>query len=110
MLSHSPFEPLDKVEMKSLSFKMALLLMLASAERMSDIHALSVSPSCMHFLMGTRRFLLKPNPTFVPKILNPTLSFHPAELSAFYPPHFTTQGCGRLNALYAYMWRKQLDS
>ena len=50
-LSRPPFEPLQHVELKVLSFKTALLLALASAKRVSDIHALSVSASCLQFLM-----------------------------------------------------------
>ncbi len=51
-LSHPPFEPLQQIEVKMLSFKTALLLALASAKRMSDIYALSVKPSCIQFLNG----------------------------------------------------------
>ena len=43
-LSCAPFEPLQQVELKMLSFKTALLLALTSAKRVSDIHALSVNP------------------------------------------------------------------
>ena len=51
-LSRPPFEPLHQVELKFLSFKTALLVALASAECVSDIHALSVNPTCMQFLIG----------------------------------------------------------
>ena len=98
-LSRPPFEPLQQVELKVLSFKTALLLALASAKRVSDIHALSVNPSCMQFLMGDSKVLLKPNPAFVPKVFNPALSYRPIELSAFHPPPFGTQEHERLNAL-----------
>ena len=44
-----------------------LLLALASAKRVSDIHALSVHPSCAQLLPGYVRMILKPSPAFVPK-------------------------------------------
>ncbi|KAK7896412.1 hypothetical protein WMY93_021737 [Mugilogobius chulae] len=84
-LSHPPFEPLHQVDLKWLSIKTALLLALASAKRVSDIHALSVSTSCMQFIRGGSKVLLKPNPAFMPKVFNPTLSCLPIELSALSP-------------------------
>lgn len=41
-LSMSPFKPLVKIDFRILSFKMALLLALASVKRVSEIHALLV--------------------------------------------------------------------
>lgn len=98
-LSHPPFEPLQQVELKMLSFKTALLLALASAKRVSDIHALSVNPTCMQFSRGDSRVLLTPNPAFVPKVLNPTGSYSPIELLTFYPPPFSSQEHERLHTL-----------
>lgn len=43
-LSHSPFEPFEQADLKALSLKTALLLPLASAKRVSDIHAFSAHP------------------------------------------------------------------
>ena len=51
-LSSHPFEPLDNVDMKTLSLKVALLLALATAKRVSEIHALSVHPARMRFTAG----------------------------------------------------------
>ncbi len=48
--------------------------------------------------MGDSKVLLKPNPAFEPKVLNPALSYRPIELSAFHPP-FSTQEQERLNVL-----------
>lgn len=98
-LSGPPFEPLLQVELKLLSFKTVLLLALASAKRVSDIHALSVNASCMQFLRGDSKVLLKPNPAFMPKVFNPTLSCLPIELAAFSPPPFSSEEHQRLNAL-----------
>lgn len=98
-LSRTPFEPLHQVELKLLTFKAVLLLALASAKRVSDIHALSVNASCMQFLRGDTKVLLKPNPAFMPKVFNPALSCLPIELSAFSPPPFSSEEQQQLHAL-----------
>ncbi len=95
-LSMSPFEPLDKVDLKILSFKTALLLALASAKRVSDIHAFSVHSACLQFMSGDAGVLLKPNPAFMPKIVKAII---PLELRAFYPPPFASSEQQKLNAL-----------
>ncbi|XP_049341328.1 uncharacterized protein LOC125805033 [Astyanax mexicanus] len=95
-LSAAPFEPLDQVDFKILSFKTALLLALASAKRVSEIHAFSVHSSCMQFSQGDTKICLRPNPVFIPKVIQPCL---PLELQAFYPPPFTSHNQQRLNAL-----------
>ncbi|KAK5882516.1 hypothetical protein CesoFtcFv8_021095 [Champsocephalus esox] len=69
--------------MTHLSLKTVLLLALASAKRVSDIHALSVHPSCTQFSAGQTRVLLKPNPAFVPKVVG---SCTPIDIVAFPPP------------------------
>ncbi len=92
-LSMSPFEPLDKVDLKILSFKMALLLALASAKRVSEIHAFSVHSACLQFMSGDAGVFLKPNPAFMPKILKAIM------LRAFYPPAFVSLEQQKLNAL-----------
>ncbi|XP_047205458.1 uncharacterized protein LOC124857918 [Girardinichthys multiradiatus] len=96
-LSRAPFEPLQQVELKVLSFKTALLIALVSAKRVSDIQALSVNPSCMQFL-GESRVLLKPNPAFIPKVAT-ALPCRALELMAFYPPPFSSQEHERLHTL-----------
>ncbi len=79
-LKGPPFEPLLGASLKHLSLKTVLLLALASAKRVSDIHALSVSPACTQFAPGNTRMVLKPNPVFVPKVVG---SCSPIELAAF---------------------------
>ena len=95
-LSCSPFEPLGQVELKVLSLKTALLLALASAKRVGEIHALSVHQSCMKFSSGNTKVSLQPNPAFVPKVLG---SCSPIELDAFYPPPFSSEEHRRLHLL-----------
>ncbi len=51
-LSQPPFEPLTSVGLKELSLKITLLLALASAKRIGDLHAFSVNNDCMRFGPG----------------------------------------------------------
>lgn len=90
-LTDRPFEPLSQLELRVLLLKMALLLALASAKWVSDIHALSVNPTCMRFSMGDSKVLLRPNPAFMPMVFNPATLNLPIELSAFYPPPFSSE-------------------
>lgn len=50
-----PFKPLLGVSLK----RLAPLLPLASARRVSDIHALSVHPECAQFIQGNMQLTLK---------------------------------------------------
>ncbi|XP_073701195.1 uncharacterized protein [Garra rufa] len=95
-LSMSPFEPLDKIDFKILSFKTALLIALVSAKRVSEIHALSVHSECLQFMSGDAGVVLKPNPAFMPKVVN---AINPLELRAFYPPPFASSEQQKLNTL-----------
>ena len=95
-LSSHPFEPLDNVDMKTLSLKVALLMALATAKRVSEIHALSVHPACMRFTAGNLGVTLRPNPAFVPKVVKPC---SPVELSAFQPPPYGSAEQQRLHML-----------
>ncbi|XP_029968087.1 uncharacterized protein LOC115403361 [Salarias fasciatus] len=95
-LSRAPFEPLEEVSLKHLSLKTALLLALASAKRVSDIHALSVHSSCTQFAPGNARVSLKPHLAFVPKVVG---SCSPIVLTAFSPPPFSSPEERRLHML-----------
>lgn len=94
-LPHPPFEPLDQIDFKVLSFKTALLLALASAKRVSDIHAFSVHPNCLQYGMGDTQVVLWPNLAFE----NHTLVCLPLDMSAFYPPPFSSSEQEQLHAL-----------
>lgn len=48
-LAGAPFEPLDKTEFKYLTMKTVFLTTLATAGRVSEIHALSARPECLRF-------------------------------------------------------------
>ncbi|XP_041860863.1 uncharacterized protein LOC121652254 [Melanotaenia boesemani] len=79
-LKGPPFEPLEGADLKHVSLKAVLLLALASAKRVSDIHALSVHPTCAQFFPGGVRMVLRPNLAFVPKVVG---SCSPIDLVAF---------------------------
>ena len=65
-----PFEPLQSIDLKHLSFKTVFLLALASVKRIGDLHALSVSATCMEFGPNDSKVILKPKHGYVPKSLN----------------------------------------
>ncbi|CAJ0949364.1 unnamed protein product [Ranitomeya imitator] len=60
------FEPLDSIPLKNVTYKVALLIALTSARRVGDIQALSIDPP---FLMTYQdRVVLKPDPSYLPKV------------------------------------------
>lgn len=95
VLTRPPFEPLESVELKILSYKTILLVALTTAKRVSDIHALSVCKECMRF--EGNKVVLKPNPAFLPK--NHLLVCTQSELMAFHPPPFVSEADKRLHCL-----------
>ena len=98
-LCKAPFEPLESIDLKHLSFKTALLLALASGKRVSDLSALSVQQSCMVVADDLSRVTLRPNPAFQAKVLNANFRSMVIDLSAFSPPPFRSEEERRLNAL-----------
>ncbi|XP_049901735.1 uncharacterized protein LOC126391201 [Epinephelus moara] len=69
-LEYPPFEPLESVDLKWLSVKSALLLALAMAKRVGELHALSVHEDLCRFLPEGGGVVLRPNPAFLPKVLS----------------------------------------
>ncbi len=106
-----PFEPIDNIALKLLTFKMALLLALTTAKRVSELHALSVHSSCMMFAPGGRKVSFMPNPAFVPKVFDHAGAVQSVDLLAFHPPPFSSPEEERLHslcpvrALYMYVQR-----
>ena len=96
-LTQAPFEPLEAVDIKYLTLKTALLVALTSAKRVSDLHALSISPECMQFNDDNSRVTIRPNPAFVPK--NIFAPCAPVDLTGFHPPPFNSEEDRRLNNL-----------
>ena len=81
-LKGPPFEPLGSTDLKSLSLKTALLLALASVKRVGDLHALSISASCLEFGPNDSKVLLKPKHGYVPKVLSTPFRAQVISLSA----------------------------
>ncbi|XP_032363907.1 uncharacterized protein LOC116677742 [Etheostoma spectabile] len=98
-LSHHPFEPMEAVGMKFVSLKTALLLALTTAKRVSDLQALSVQQTCLQFAPGLSRVCLRPNPAFVPKVVESAYRCPSVELRAFHPPPFCSEEERRLHML-----------
>ncbi|CAM4725520.1 unnamed protein product [Leuciscus chuanchicus] len=82
----APFEPLQSIDMKHLSFKTVFLLALASVKRIGDLHALSVSAACMEFGPNDSKVILKPKHGYVPKSLNTPFRAQVISLSALPVP------------------------
>lgn len=66
-LCTSPFEPAEKVDICYLSYKCCFLLALASGRRRSEIHAFSVSDSCLRFTRDKSSVTLLTDPSFLGK-------------------------------------------
>ena len=66
-LSSASFEPVDKIDLKLLSYKCCFLLALASGRRRSELHALSVADSCMRFARNRSSVTLLTDPAFLGK-------------------------------------------
>ncbi|XP_060546167.1 uncharacterized protein LOC132711373 [Pantherophis guttatus] len=68
-LTRAPFEPLREVGLRFLSYKVAFLLAITSARRVSDLAALSAREDLCIF--HPDRVVLRLDPTFLPKINSP---------------------------------------
>lgn len=84
-LCSPPFEPLAQADLKWLSCKTAFLLAIVSAKRVSELHALSVSPSCLRWHPDGSGVTLWPNTAFVPKVVSRVHSNRPLTLARFQP-------------------------
>ena len=78
-----PFEPLAQAELKWVSIKTAFLLAIASAKRVGELHALSVSDSCLRWNSDGSGVTLWPNPAFLPKVLSSSNLNRPVRLAQF---------------------------
>ncbi|XP_077367689.1 uncharacterized protein LOC144011105 [Festucalex cinctus] len=84
-LCRPPFEPLAGADLLWVSRKTALLLAVASAKRVSDLHALSVSPECLRWHPDGAGVTLWPNTAFIPKVLSGSRSNQPLRLKRYVP-------------------------
>ncbi|XP_041802371.1 uncharacterized protein LOC121613147, partial [Chelmon rostratus] len=85
-LCSPPFEPLAQAGLRWLSVKTAFLLAITSAKRVSELHALSVSSSCLRWNSDGSGVTLWPNPAFLPKVLSNSHLNQPIHLPRFDPP------------------------
>ena len=79
-LANPPFEPIDQISLKHLTFKAVFLLAVCSANRVHELKALDARPAFCEFT--PRGVTLRTNPTFRPKVITPsnmqrTLHFAP---------------------------------
>ena len=84
-LARPPFEPLESTSLKNLSMKVAFLLAITSTKRVGELHALSVSPECFQMGPDRKSVVLRPNPSFLPKVLPDGYVNSSWSLSAFSP-------------------------
>jgi hypothetical protein len=66
-LQLSPFESLDLISFKFLTYKCCFLLALATGRRRSELHGLSISESCIHFAADKSSVTLLTDPAFLAK-------------------------------------------
>ena len=81
-----PFEPMAQAELKWLSYKTAFLLAITSAKRVSELHALSTSDTCLRWNPDGSGVTLWPNTAFLPKVLATAHLNQPIRLAQFNPP------------------------
>ena len=84
-LRRPPFEPLAQAELKWVSCKTAFLLAICSAKRVSELHALSISDSCLRWNSDGSGVTLWPNTAFLPKVLSRAHQNQPIRLARFDP-------------------------
>ncbi|KAK2915176.1 hypothetical protein Q8A73_005770 [Channa argus] len=95
----SPFEPLEQVPLRLLSWKTALLLALTSMKRVSDLSALSVSPECLSIRGDLSLAVLRPNPAFMPKCITSSFRSRVITLEGFCTPPHTSEEDGSSHLL-----------
>ena len=84
-LRRPPYEPMQQSELKWASAKLAFLLAMASAKRVSELHALSVSTQCMRWNSDGTGVALWPNPSFLSKTWASEHSNKVIQLAAYNP-------------------------
>ncbi len=85
VLQKAPFELLESIELKILSRKTALLIMLTSIMRVKDLQAFSFENMCFEFESANSHMILRPWPEYVPKV--PTTHFQDPVGNLLCPIH-----------------------
>lgn len=93
------FAPLESLDLRILSYKMALLLPLASAKHVGDLHVLSVHPTCIQFALDGSRVVLRPNAAYTPKVLSGAYSALSFELPTLSNISIDSEEDRKLHAL-----------
>lgn len=68
-LTAAPFEPLQDVSLKFMSYKVVFLVAITPARRISELQALWVDPPYLNFHYD--KVVLRTNPRFLPKVVSP---------------------------------------
>ena len=84
-LAGEPFEPIQQASRLHLSQKTTFLLLLATASRVSELHALSASEDCLRWNQDGSVSLL-PNPAFLAKNRLPQVAPQPMLVQPFAQP------------------------
>lgn len=77
------FEPIHKTDMKFLSWKVALLLVLKSARRVGEFQAFTTQEPFLQFKQD--KVILRTNPKFIPKVPSDFHLNEPIILNSFFP-------------------------
>jgi len=107
-LCEAPYEPLKTASTADLTRKVAFLLAITSARRISELHALSRSEPW--FILNPLSAVLTPPTDFRPKTVTAAALNSCVELQAFYPYpkndlHGQLRKCCPIRALHYYMKR-----
>ena len=82
-LEHAPFEPLATANMKWVSGKLAVLLLLTTAARVSEVTALMATR--IEFSANDEQVIIYPDPNFRPKTIDVIYRRGPLVVKAFFP-------------------------
>ena len=84
-LCRSPYEPMQSADLKWISMKTAFLMAITSAKRVSELHAFSISQDCVNWLPDGTAVQLRPNISFLPKVLPQSYVNVPVTFAEFRP-------------------------
>ena len=112
-LMDSPFEPIKRCRPEDLTLKTLFLLLLASGRRISEIHALIASDSCIRFARDNSEVRLLTEPGFLAKNQKPGEKSAPIIIPALAPvtgKEAPDRTLCPVRALHAYMkWSMEPD-
>ena len=95
-LCHPPYEPMASADLKWTSIKTAFLMAITSAKRVGELHALSISNSCLSWSPDGNAVELRPNASFLPKVLPQSHANAPVTFVKFQNAQGEPQGKAEL--------------